>query len=491
MPVGRKQTELSHLRSMSSALPAAGMADPFYIFDAGTFYEIDEKNVALHARYPICVPEARRNSVVQAGPNLVNFKDSKLSNIAILAFRLAEGSWQDTLPGDPELPDVYDDLGLQEMLNQNEVRFVWAFEVALGSLFLQEGDTSSDSYYNAVRGKKYTIGERIFFPLNAKNTMLWAQMASTRCNAIQGHIPRRLQSFKSFRATYTDIGNLGLAPVTLLREGISLFKINLLALDRCGARDTRREFRLTLLPMEQELRDVGFEFPMAEHRALPAPLPRRETSNASTSSTMSCASTASAPKPPSSPNDAKTPSPLWRALYSGKRARSPTAARGLDLDGAVAKRRAVFAPRPTAPTTSTASTLPHLFLLDLPPDLSSSILKPMMSNDRKTLCILRATSKALRDMVDETVRQHLTDAEQHLDDCLNARHVTTLLKSASKLRAMDIDPLNFLFRRHQKGVRPWRFDDFAEVPCSRFGKCWENVSSVDAREQRRIVGPAT
>lgn len=485
MPARRRQTELSHLRSLSSALPAAGMADPYYIFDEGTFYQIDEKNVALHARYPICVPEARRNSVVQAGPNLVNFKDSRLSNIAILAFRLAEGSWQDTRPGDPELPDVYDDMGLKEMLNQNEVRFVWAFEVALGSLFLQDTAASHDGYYNAVSGKKYTIGEKIFFPLNARNTMLWAQTASTRCNAIQGHIPRRLQSFKSYRATYTDIGNLGLAPAASFRGGISLFKINVLALDRCGARDTRREFRLTLLPMEQELRDVGFEFPMAEHRALPAPVPRRETSNESTSSTVSSASTASAS------NDVKTPSPLWRALYSGKRARSPTAARGLDLDGPVAKRQAVFAPQRTAPTTSTASTLPQLFLADLPPDLSSSILKPLMRNDRKTLCVLRATSKALRDMVDDAVRQHLTDAEQHLDDCLNATRVTTLLKSASKLREMDIDPLNFLFRRHQKGVRPWRFDDFADVPCSRFGKCWENVSSIDAREQRRIVGQAT
>ena len=296
---------------MSSALPAAGMADPYYIFDAGTFYQIDEKNVALHARYPICIPEARRNSVVQAGPNLVNFKDSRLSNIAILAFRLAEGSWQDTRPGDPELPDVYDDLGLKEMLNQNEVRFVWAFEVALGSLFLQDRATSNDGYYNAVPGKKYTIGEKIFFPLNARNTMLWAQKASMRCNAIEGHIPRRLQSFKSYRATYTDVGNLGLAKAVSFRGGISLFKINVLALDRCGARDTRREFRLTLLPMEQELRDIGFEFPMAEHRALPAPLPKRETSNESTSSTVSSASTASAS------SDVKTPSPLWRAEGTG------------------------------------------------------------------------------------------------------------------------------------------------------------------------------
>ena len=109
-------------------------------------------------------------------------------------------------------------MGLKEMLNQNEVRFVWAFEVALGSLFLQDTAASHDGYYNAVSGKKYTIGEKVFFPLNARNTMLWAQTASTRCNAIQGHIPRRLQSFKSYRATYTDIGNLGLAPAVSSEE---------------------------------------------------------------------------------------------------------------------------------------------------------------------------------------------------------------------------------------------------------------------------------
>lgn len=476
---------MSHLRFKISALPASGMADPYYIFDAGTFYEIDEKNVALHARYPICVPEARRNHMVQAGPNRLHFKNARLSNIAILAFKLAEGSWQNTLPGDPELPDLDDQSGLRDMLNRNDVRFVWAFEVAFGSLFLQDSATSNDGYYNAVRGKKYTIGEKIFFPLDARNTMLWAQTASANFNALEGHVSRRLKSFIRFRATYTDIGNLGLAPVTLLREGTSLFKINILALDRCGDRGPRGEFGLTVHPMEQELSDIGFQFPMAEHRALPAQFPRREVSNESTCSTASTTSATSTTLRAATELDVKTPLPLWRALHFGKRARSPTAARGLDLGGASKRRRAVFAPEPTMPT------MPQLFLNDLPPDLYSSILKSMVRNDRKTLCVLRKTSKALRDIVDEVVVQHLGDGEKHLNDCLNASHVSVLFESASKLRAMDIDPLNLLHRLHQKGVRPWRFDDLGHVLCSRFGKCWENVSSVDAREQRRIVGPAT